>query len=444
MWGQVSVATIYPAFDNRVVHAGQNVTGKVYLFVHQEEVDCTAIGCRIIGQEFTSITQNSQEPGESSTTTATERRRFMDLRVCLHRPPDAVIRPGQFEFPFSFTVPASAPATTYVGDMSDCAFINYTMDVWLDRPGSLRGDIRSKSTVIVVPAPVAYARTPLYIQPQAFNLRSLFMFSRGNALLSAQVESNLVCAGGTTSIKLAVSNLTSVPIQAVVIKLTQSAKFTALRPRGIVYHGTSVKKLVHTFLTPQQLGLDDSRPLRHQDQDATLRQLGEAVCSEDCSVSTPTCTIRIPIPLDAASSYQNGDRFSIRHDLKIKVVTAFGTCNPWITQQIYVVNPAPVYIPEKWLIYDKCSAVPQLPPNWAQNTAAVAVLPEIPVDMGALGRPGVKLGEEDEHLPFQYAATAYIAPAGYPNVGVQSFAAPTVCAPAAVAHISNVQAVGPV
>jgi hypothetical protein len=437
MGGQASVAIIYTGFDQPVVYAGQNVTGKVYLCVIQEDVKCTAIGCRFIGQEFTSVTHAD----ENSSSTATERRRFMDSRVCLHRKPEGVVRRGHYEFPFSFTMPATVPATTFAGGLADCGFINYTMEVWLDRPGSLRWDVRSKNTVVVAPAPVVYAKTPIYIQPQPLRLRSLFMFNRGNALLSAQAESSVVYAGETTSVKIAVSNLTAVPIQAVVIKLTQTAKFTALWPSGTGYHETSVKKLVHTFLTPQQLGLDVVSP-RRQDQDTALQQLGEAVRSDGSSARTPTCTIRIPVPLDAASSYQNGDHFSIRHDLKIKLVTASGTCNPWITQQIYVVNRAPVYVPGKWLKYDKCCPVLQLPPYWAPRIAPLVVLPEIAVDMGALGRPGVTLGQEDDRLPFRYAATAQVAPPGYPNVGVERCAAPTMCAPAAVAHTSQAEVIG--
>jgi hypothetical protein len=195
------------------------------------------------------------------------------------------------------------------------------------------------------------------------------------------------------------------------------------------------------MLTPQQLGLN-VESLRRQDQDTTLLQLGVAVRSDGCSVRTPTCTVRIPIPLDAASSYQNSDRFVIRHDLKIKLVTAFGTCNPWITQQIYVVNPAPVYVPAEWLKYDKCCPVLQLPPNWTPRIAPLVVVPEIAVDMGALGRPGVTLGQEDDRLPFRYAATAQVAPPGYPNVGVERCAAPTMCAPAALAHTSQADVIG--
>jgi hypothetical protein len=443
MGGNASIATIYPAFDQPAVYAGQHVTGKVYLCVNQPEINCTAVGCRIIGQEFTSVTYSSSDSdGHSSSSTATERRRFMDMKVCLHRSSEAVVRQGHYEFPFSFTMPATVPATTFAGSISDCGFINYTMEVWLDRPRSLRWDVRSKSTIIVAPAPVEYARTPVYIQPQALKLRSLSMFNRGNVLLSGQAESNVVYAGETTTIKIAVSNLTNVPIKAVIIKLTQVATFTALWPSGTVYDGTNVKKLVRTFLTPQQLGLNGSVSLRHQDQDATLQQLGEAVLSDGCSASTPTCTVRIHIPLDVASSYQNGDRFVIRHELKIKLVTAFGTCNPWLTQQIHVVNPAPVYVPGEWLKDDKCSPVVQLPPNWAPRIAPLVVLPDIPVSMGALKRPGVKLGEEDDRRPFQYAAIASVAPAGYPNVEAQSATpmAPSAgCAPTTIGHNSYAQ-----
>jgi hypothetical protein len=87
------VATIYPAFDQPVVYAGQNVTGKVYVSVIQEEVSCVSVGCRIVGQELTAVTYTtSDSKGNRSSHTAIEKRRFMDMKICLHSRPEDVIQ----------------------------------------------------------------------------------------------------------------------------------------------------------------------------------------------------------------------------------------------------------------------------------------------------------------------------------------------------------------
>jgi hypothetical protein len=395
-----SVGTIHIAFDQPAVYAGQNVTGNVYLSVGEDELSCSAVGCRIVGQEFVAVTGDG---------VVVRRSCFMDMKVCLRRWPEDVIRSGQYEFPFVFKIPAGAPATTFAnytpfvlaGDSEVCCgFINYTMEAWLDRPASCRWDVRCKSSIIVAPAPAVHARTPLYMQPQRLDLRSLFIFNHGNVWISGQLESNVVYAGETTSLTFAVMNLTRVPIVAVDVKLTQFATFC------IRYCPTySVKKLFRTRLTPEQAGLTLGVSTGQQDQEVVSR-LGEAVRSEGSAARTPTCTVSIPVPLDAVSSYHHGEQFQVRHELKIKVVTAFGTCNPWVTQQIRVVNTAAVGIPEKWLKYEKCTPALQLPLNWAPHTEPTVVVPEIALDMGALTRDQVG-------GTFEYDATAQVAPAEY-------------------------------
>jgi hypothetical protein len=417
MGGQASVATIYPAFDQQVVYAGQNATGKVYVSVIQEEVSCVSVGCRIIGQELTAVTYTtSDSKGNQSSHTAIEKRRFMDMKICLHSRPEGVIRGGHYEFPFSFTMPASAPATTYSGDSVHCGYINYTMKVWLDRPGSLRWDIRNKSTVIVAPTLAVQARTPMYMPPQRLDLRSLLFLDRGNVFLGWKMETDVIYAGEMLTFKFAVANFTEVRIMGVCVKLTQYSKFNA---HG--HCGATKKRLCWTHFTPEQVGLSDAVPLVQSDQEAALERLREALRSANPTAHIPSCTVRIPVPLDAASSYQNGEHFEIRHELKVKLWTTFGTNNVRVTQQVFVLNPDPVHVPEKRLRSDKCGPALQLPTNWAPHIEPVAVLPEIPVDMGALSRPGAKITDRG---PLQYAANAHVTPMGYPVIEVENYTVP--------------------
>jgi hypothetical protein len=396
-----SAGTVCIAFDQPAVHAGQNVTGKVNLSVDEEELSCSAVGCRIVGEECVAVT------GEDGVVV--QRRVFIDMKACLRRWPEGVIRRGQYELRFMFKIPAGAPATTFAkhtpfvlaGGSGCCGFINYTMEVWLDRPASCRWDVRSKCNIVVTPAPTVHARTPLYMQPQRLDLRSLFIFHHGNVWISGQLESNVVYAGATTSLKFAVMNLTRVRIVAVDVKLTQFATFSVNNcPRY------SANKLFCTRLTPEQAGLNLGGSIGQQDQDAALQQLGEAVRSEGSAARTPVCTVRIPVPFGTVSSYHHGEQFRVRYELKIKLVTTIRTCSPWVTQQIHVVNPAPVSIPEKWLKYEKCTPARQLPFNWAPHTEPTVVIPEIALDMGALTRDQVG-------GTFEYDTTAQVAPAGY-------------------------------
>ena len=56
MGGTSSLATIYVAFEGNTNHhysPGDTVQGKVYLSVERDEVTCTSVGARVLGQEKT-------------------------------------------------------------------------------------------------------------------------------------------------------------------------------------------------------------------------------------------------------------------------------------------------------------------------------------------------------------------------------------------------------
>jgi hypothetical protein len=418
--GKSSVASICVVFHQAVVQAGGEVTGKVCLSVIQDQVSCGSIGCRVTGQETTLATYTTTDSdGNSSSSTATERRRFMDLKLCLRNVPEGVIRRGQYEYPFCFTMPASVPATTYASCPSHFCCVNYTMKVWLDRPGLLRWDIRNtQAFTVVAPTVEVIAGSPVYIPAQSFQLRSLRIFDRGNVLFSGQAASNVVYAGETTAFKFALVNHSQVRIKAIEVGLTERATFSAQGHPGGVKN-----RLFRIRMTPEEAGLHMSLP---QTAEATLlkamQQLGEAVLSEDSTPRIPLCTVRIPVPHNAVSSYYGGGLVHIQHELSVKLVTTFGTCNPKFKQVIQLRNPAPVCIPADLLRIDKCGEVLHLPNNWAPHIALMVVFPVIPVDMDALRRRPVKEDKRREALYTSEAseiptAAAVECPGDAPSVG---------------------------
>jgi hypothetical protein len=400
MGGKASVATIYAVFDQPVAQAGQVVTGTVYLSVTQDTLSCVSIGCRIVGQEFTAVTHSD----ENATSTSVERRRFVDSKFRLRSIQEAVILRGQYGYPFSFTVPANAPISTCAGNSQCCGYVNYTMEVWLDRPGWLRWSFRYKTTFAVASTPVAFDRCPVVIQPRSFDLRFLSLIDCGNVLLGGHAESNVMYAGETITVKFCVVNCSHAHIKAVEIEFTEHLKFKGRE------HDIHKRKLFRERLSPEQANLSYDTPLFQPDeweQRAVLRRVADAISFGSTTHGARACTVRIPIPLDAASSYQDGSTFQIRHELQIKLMTTFGTCNASLTQQIYVVNRAPAHVPAEWLKYDKCGPVPQLPPNWSPYIAPMVMIPGIACDLGALRRPEVK---EKPGAPVNYMGTARVAP----------------------------------
>jgi hypothetical protein len=405
MGGQASVATVYIAFDRPFVQAGDHVTGTVHLTVVQEVLSYASIGCRIVGQELTAVTCPLFDSEEDSVA---ERRRFIDMKFCLRNIPDAVICRGQHGYPFSFTMPASAPASMYTGDLWCYGCIGYAMEVWIDRPGFPPDSLRHKASITVAPTPAVFARSPVIMQPRSFDLQLLSLFDRENVPLCGHAESIVVYAGETTTVKFSAENRSTVRIKAVEVTITEHAKYVV---HG--YYGTSKRTLFRTRLSPEQMGFQLEASQGQSDQPAALRMTA-AINSGHMTADTRFCSVCIPIPLDAASSYQNGGTFQIFHELQIKLMTTFGTCNPWLTQQIYVVNPTPVHSPPAVLRAEGCDPVPQLPPNWTPRIAPVVAIPDVPCDIGAFSRPGAN---DDHRPPVRYADSVRVAPAGFFTAG---------------------------
>jgi hypothetical protein len=322
-----SAAAISVVLDQPVIHAGCEVTGKVYLSVYQEELMCESIAGRIIGQEMTVVSYN-----KSIAHTAHDAWNFMDTDFRIHDIKDGVFRCGQYGFPFSFTTPATAPATMDTWSRQRSGFIKYTVEVWLDRPGYHR-DFVQQETITVIPTSIR-DDSPLSMEPQSLHLRSLSYFNRGNVLLSWRAEQNVLYAGGTTSVKFAALNLTGVPVVAFDIRLTEFATFSAHEQSN-----TTEKRLFRTIVSSETAGFQSGFTRRVADPQTAARQLSEALTSQGSVDTSPVWTVRITVPDNAASSH-HGRLIQIRHELTVKVVTTLGSSNVRMTQQVKIVNAA--------------------------------------------------------------------------------------------------------
>jgi hypothetical protein len=165
-----------------------------------------------------------------------------------------VILRGQYGYPFSFTMPASAPASMYTGDSVCYGYIIYTMEVWLDRPGCPPGAIGYMACITVAPTPVVLAKTPVVMQPRSFDL------------LGWRTESNVVYAGRTTAIKIRAENHSKVRLLAVEVTVTEHTKPVA---HGV--HRTSKRTLYHGIELLEQMGLHLAASKRQSDPEAALR-----------------------------------------------------------------------------------------------------------------------------------------------------------------------------
>jgi hypothetical protein len=318
----------------------------------------------------------------------------MDQKVCLASISDRMIRAGQYEYPFQFTIPNGAPASMQAGKGSSSCNINYSMQVWLDRPGFLRWDIRSTVYVNVANPPPVGNHTPLYIEPMQVPVHSCCCIHRGDILMGGSAESSIISAGGQSSVKYAVQNSSSVPIKAIEISIVEDISFSA---RG--HHGRTYATLYHTRLSPAAAGLELAlRPSKKGDANADFADL-RALSS---MLESDLYKLPFTVPSSARNTY-NGCIVRVEHYFKIQVMTTMGTANPVISRPIKVFSQIRPEMLEPETS-EKIPDAPMLPQNWAPAVAQPVELPPM-----ALCFPVEHVEGEDNQPVVYVSATVYPA-----------------------------------
>jgi hypothetical protein len=422
MGAKASVANSYVNYDQPYVEAGQQVTGKVYIVVHQPEIECVSIGCRVLCQESTetsyTTTSGSGEDARTETHTLYEQHPLLSMDFLLGVVSGGRLLQGTYEFPFAFTVPANAPSSLLAiwvendripgqslpfplnllfslpgpriiqdgAPKGDHCKVGYSMQISMNRAGSQHwqaaigrdlGVVRPALTSIV-------SNTPVHMPPVCKDLHSCFCCNRGQVLFGGWAESSVLYAGMPTSVKYAAENHSTVQITAVEVCLLETVEFVA--------KGNSAKHqkvLYFRRMSPEEARLDLRK--REQRQDAgydpvnDLRSLNEILASDQTRVEFTT-------PHSARGSY-NGHLIRTRHELTIRLVTTFGSANPTITLPLQM-YPSPTF---DMSILRVSAPLPTLPANWAPTVVSV-------VEMGDPPSPaadGMHGGEHGELQPVQ-------------------------------------------
>jgi hypothetical protein len=281
------------AFDQPLIHAGCQVTGKVYLSVNQDEVECVSISGKLVGLESASVDYiDTGSHHQKMIRSARDGWRFVDTTFRIRDVPGAVIGFGQYEFPFVFTMPTSVPASIYSGNKQCSGFTNYTVEVWLDRPGSAHRDFIHQETITVTPAAVR-GGNPVLMQPQSLDIRSLSLFNRGSVLLGWRTEESALYAGEITGVKFAALNFSGVPVEAFEIKLTQYATFAVQEQIRV-----NKRRLFHTRILSEEAGFRSGFTPTGSDPLAATRHLYEALTAPDATGTAPVWTVRVTVPDD--------------------------------------------------------------------------------------------------------------------------------------------------
>ncbi|KAE9005033.1 hypothetical protein PR002_g16878 [Phytophthora rubi] len=174
---------------------------------------------------------------EQSSTTRTSRTRprrrhnkdVLQERVLLTDGP-TTYRPGEYEFPFSFRLPASLPSSFQMKDRqlvelgSMESSITYKARATIRIDGAVRPYIEDSRPFIVQRPPPDYITRPLQ-RSSSDKIRVFRVFSCGMCTLSASLDHNEVSAGDTvtvfTSVFTSVKNQTSKDMAGISVQLIE-------------------------------------------------------------------------------------------------------------------------------------------------------------------------------------------------------------------------------
>jgi hypothetical protein len=400
------------------------VTGKVYLQVNQNSVSCGSIGARVIGGEHTAVkyttSTGSGKHRKTTTRTARSSSHFMDVSICLATIPNDTLTPGCYEYPFSFTVPNGAPASMNCNGRSSCS-VSYVMEVWLNRPGLMRWDIKNKRMFLVVSEVSANSVTPLIMEPSMQPVSTMCCFKRGEVYAGAVLSSAMLVSGGQTTIKYAIQNVSTSRINAIEISVVERIYFHA---RG---HGSTRMNIVlFVRLDPRTANFDmgalSKEAIKEQREKRAARGQGaghgRSAADSDVLESLHHILSGENHKFDAlvsaaAKSTFRGNLITVSHQLQIKIVTPYGTSNPVFTRPLLMFSRSSrdqgATTGDGYEMTEPEFAPQSMPADWAPVVAARAELPAFPLMATAVTfdvDPEQQQNESSSNGPVIYPACA--------------------------------------
>jgi hypothetical protein len=460
MGNRSSVATIGVRFDQPEQVAGKLVTGKVYLQVNQSSVSCRSIGSRVIGAEHTeihyteSIANDDGGASRSYTRTARSASHFMDAKFCLATVPNDALTPGSYEYPFSFTIPNGAPATmnhniaynapnnthNHGNDRrSHSCCVKYNIEVWLERPGLMRWDIKNNVSFTVVNEVPENATTPLIMEPSMEPITTMCCYRRGEVYVGSALSSTMLVSGGQTTIKYAIQNVSTIGLNAIEISVIEKIFFRAEN-----LHQTQSKQVMFVRLTPSNANFDmgalskaelqeqrEQRALRRQNQGYnhpgqashnSVSAAGEYDILENLNHILSGESHKINAVLSgAAKSTYHGSIIEVKHIFQIKVCTAFGTSNPVFARPVLVFSRSSSSSGSSGDSSGGnasaiAAVVPEaVPVDWSPHVAARADLPPLAMMVDAIVYDAEQGNHsEDSSTPMIYPACSNPSPSAPP------------------------------
>ena len=220
--------------DQPAVYAGGEISGKVFLQV-QKDTEADTLQLMLVGQEYAHVhwtTTRTTGSGDNRTTEtvhhdAYAKRILVQIDVPLAQFPTGRVAPGNYEFPFSATLPPGLPTSMFAkGGGGDCR-ISYQLKARLHRPSWFKWDTTSTRSIMVQSTPLPPAPAPFYAAPQTVPVKLCCCFDRGQIHIGAGMDDTLLGRGQSVGVGIAVQNESSKKLESLEATITERVVWRA-------------------------------------------------------------------------------------------------------------------------------------------------------------------------------------------------------------------------
>jgi hypothetical protein len=394
--------------DQSCYTAGDLVTGKIYISVTKPQ-PATVLNIRILGEENTVIHHTTTETSNRHHSTSTTREEdhyeqassaFFNLDYPIHMFPKQ-IQVGQYEFPFTITLPSNLPSSIICRKRQSYAQVHYQITAKLQTTTGLFQQAPQKTQVLQIMAapPLGSANdSALQLPTERVPVTKCCCRKKGHVALAASFDKTVVRPNETIGVAFTANNQSTVRVDTVRVILEEYVEWRA--------HGRTEK--VHRVLQKVDLPASDYPELAKLQRNPNTYFGGGSTSTGTSTMdqqhpfihnnnNTPARSIQgVRIPTDATDSY-HGRWIEVRHALSVRLLTP-GCCatNPEACARLQIrrttappTPPTPSAPPSEYdLDVDTNIPAPAsapiiveaeavLPAGWSAQTAEVVDIPMV-------------------------------------------------------------------
>ncbi len=351
-----------PAFAS-----GDTITGRVYLNVTEPNgVQCNSLNIHFRGKEatyvhYTTEYENYDEQSNDGSRRHLHHRDYyeesdsviIDLDVPLYRPMNGIFMPGQYEFPFQFTVPNNIPPSMKCNYGESRCSVEYEIKAYFHKQSSrsftlnplkqLNNTVSSQAIHVAIVGNNDAANAPvqdLYFPSESCHIKDCCK-KMGYMELNAKMDSHRlqinVFNPKTYTVLFDLKNYSKVDVESVKMELVECIRWRS-RTREESQRNTLAQASLHAGAFDSWKSFDEnmlSLPTSSGTMESTLLMHGGSVAS----VGQNPATFTFVIPNQARESF-SGNLIEVSHF--VLVTTKTSKCcstDPEISADVQLYRP---------------------------------------------------------------------------------------------------------